>query len=82
MDELFEVARTSWAQAGRPKPRLTTSFGFALGAGDDAQRCCGRHRDRLVDVLASLADIGTDVVRHEDEKNPSAISMRILQSHR
>lgn len=27
---LFEHARTSWADAGRPAPRLTTSFWFAL----------------------------------------------------
>ncbi|TIC85151.1 LLM class flavin-dependent oxidoreductase [Nocardioides sp. GY 10113] len=28
--ELFDVARKAWAEAGRPAPRLTTSFWFAL----------------------------------------------------
>lgn len=27
---LFDVARTAWAEAGKPAPRLTTSFWFAL----------------------------------------------------
>jgi len=30
-DELFEVAREAWAQAGKPKPHLATSFWFAFG---------------------------------------------------
>jgi alkanesulfonate monooxygenase SsuD/methylene tetrahydromethanopterin reductase-like flavin-dependent oxidoreductase (luciferase family) len=30
-DELFEVGRTAWAQVGKPKPHLATSFWFALG---------------------------------------------------
>jgi len=34
-NELFDVARQSWAQAGKPKPYLATSFWFAIG--DDAQ---------------------------------------------
>ncbi|MBM9461167.1 LLM class flavin-dependent oxidoreductase [Nocardioides sp. zg-536] len=29
-DTLFDVARAAWAEAGRPTPRLTTSFWFAL----------------------------------------------------
>jgi len=28
---LYEIARRSWADAGKPPPRLTTSFWFALG---------------------------------------------------
>jgi alkanesulfonate monooxygenase SsuD/methylene tetrahydromethanopterin reductase-like flavin-dependent oxidoreductase (luciferase family) len=34
-NELFDVARESWAQAGKPTPRLATSFWFAIG--DDPQ---------------------------------------------
>lgn len=30
-NELFEVARQAWAQAGKPKPHLATSFWFAIG---------------------------------------------------
>jgi alkanesulfonate monooxygenase SsuD/methylene tetrahydromethanopterin reductase-like flavin-dependent oxidoreductase (luciferase family) len=33
-NELFDVARQSWADAGKPKPHLATSFWFAIG--DDA----------------------------------------------
>src|SRR5262249_14835563 len=32
-NELFDVARQSWAQAGKPKPHLATSFWFAIGDG-------------------------------------------------
>jgi alkanesulfonate monooxygenase SsuD/methylene tetrahydromethanopterin reductase-like flavin-dependent oxidoreductase (luciferase family) len=33
----FERARKAWAEAGRPVPRLVTSFWFALGTGARAQ---------------------------------------------
>lgn len=33
-NELFDVARQAWTQAGKPKPLLATSFWFAIG--DDA----------------------------------------------
>lgn len=35
---LFDLARTSWAEASRPAPRLTTSFWFALDDGDGSAR--------------------------------------------
>jgi alkanesulfonate monooxygenase SsuD/methylene tetrahydromethanopterin reductase-like flavin-dependent oxidoreductase (luciferase family) len=35
---LFDLARTAWAEAGRPEPRLTTSFWFALDDGSGAAR--------------------------------------------
>lgn len=42
-DELFEVARTAWAAAGKPKPHLATSFWFALGEGDEPRAQVHRH---------------------------------------
>jgi len=42
-DELFDVARTAWAEAGKPKPHLATSFWFALGEGADARAQVHRH---------------------------------------
>ncbi|MCW2543323.1 MAG: fgd 7 [Frankiales bacterium] len=36
--DLFVLARTSWAEAGRPAPLLTTSFWFALDDGDGTAR--------------------------------------------
>lgn len=35
---LFELARSAWADAGRPAPRLTTSFWVALDDGDGSGR--------------------------------------------
>ena len=35
---LFDLARSAWAEAGRPAPRLTTSFWFALDDGSGAAR--------------------------------------------
>lgn len=38
MGRVFDLARTSWREAGRPEPRLTTSFWFALDDGDGSAR--------------------------------------------
>ncbi|MDT5094877.1 MAG: hypothetical protein QOH60_4240 [Mycobacterium sp.] len=40
---LFEVARNAWAGKGKPPPRLTTSFWFALGERDAAREQIHRH---------------------------------------
>ena len=42
-NELFVVARTAWAEAGKPKPHLATSFWFALGS---VGRCPAKSRRR------------------------------------
>ena len=42
-NELFEVGRTAWAQAGKPAPHLATSFWFALGESADARAQIHRH---------------------------------------
>lgn len=42
-NELFDVARAAWAQAGKPAPHLATSFWFALGPADDARARVHRH---------------------------------------
>lgn len=42
-DKLFDVARTAWAQAGKPAPHLATSFWFALGDPDEARAQVHRH---------------------------------------
>lgn len=42
-DELFEVGRTAWAQAGKPAPHLATSFWFALGDPAGARAQIHRH---------------------------------------
>jgi alkanesulfonate monooxygenase SsuD/methylene tetrahydromethanopterin reductase-like flavin-dependent oxidoreductase (luciferase family) len=51
VDELFEVARTSWAEAGKRKPHLATSFWFALGDGDDARAQVHRHLRRYMNWI-------------------------------
>jgi hypothetical protein len=40
---LFELARTSWAAAGRGAPWLTTSFWFAVGEDEAARAQVHRH---------------------------------------
>ena len=40
---LFDLARREWAEAGRPRPRLTTSFWFALGERDSAREQLHTH---------------------------------------
>lgn len=42
-NELFDVARDAWRQAGRPEPYLATSFWFALGDRDQARDQVRRH---------------------------------------
>lgn len=42
-DELFDVARDAWTQAGRPKPYLATSFWFALGEREAARDQVRQH---------------------------------------
>lgn len=42
-NELFDVAREAWAQAGKPEPHLATSFWFALGDGDAPRAQVHRH---------------------------------------
>ena len=68
-DELFEVASTAWAEVGKPKPNLATSFWFALGDGDEPRTQVHRHLrhymnwipPEYVDALAhSTGWAGTD----------------------
>ncbi len=47
-NELFDVARAAWAQAGKPKPHLATSFWFALGSPEQARAQVHRHLQRYL----------------------------------
>ena len=38
MERVFTLTRDAWREAGRPEPRLTTSFWFALDDGDGSAR--------------------------------------------
>jgi alkanesulfonate monooxygenase SsuD/methylene tetrahydromethanopterin reductase-like flavin-dependent oxidoreductase (luciferase family) len=49
--ELFDVARTAWAEAGKPKPHLATSFWFALGEGADPRDQVHRHLRRYMNWI-------------------------------
>ena len=61
-NELFEVGRTAWAQAGKPAPHLATSFWFAMGGADSAREQIHRHLrhymnwipPQIVDAMAPL----------------------------
>jgi len=50
-NELFDVARASWAAAGKPKPHLGTSFWFALGDRDQARAQVHRHLRRYMNWI-------------------------------
>jgi len=50
-NELFDVARAAWAEAGKPKPHLATSFWFALGSVDEASEQVHRHLRRYMNWI-------------------------------
>jgi alkanesulfonate monooxygenase SsuD/methylene tetrahydromethanopterin reductase-like flavin-dependent oxidoreductase (luciferase family) len=50
-NELYDVARAAWAQAGKPKPVLATSFWFALGDVDEARAQVHRHLRRYMNWI-------------------------------
>ena len=50
-NELFDVARHAWAEAGKAKPHLGTSFWFALGSVDEARRQVYRHLRRYMNWI-------------------------------
>jgi alkanesulfonate monooxygenase SsuD/methylene tetrahydromethanopterin reductase-like flavin-dependent oxidoreductase (luciferase family) len=49
---LFDVARHAWAEAGKPKPHLATSFWFAIGDdGQEARAQVHRHLLRYMNWI-------------------------------
>jgi alkanesulfonate monooxygenase SsuD/methylene tetrahydromethanopterin reductase-like flavin-dependent oxidoreductase (luciferase family) len=80
-NELFDVTREAWAQAGKPKPHLVTSFWFAFGSAEQARTQIHRHLRRYmnwipaeyVDAMAPMTgwagseDELLDVLRKFDE---------------
>lgn len=67
-NELFDVARAAWAEAGKPKPHLATSFWFALGPSGEAREQMRRHLRRYmnwipaeyVDAMAPITGFAGD----------------------
>ncbi|MCV7238754.1 luciferase [Mycolicibacterium celeriflavum] len=56
-NELFDVARTAWAQVGKPPPHLATSFWFAMGDGDGPRAQVHRHLRRYMNwIPADVVD--------------------------
>ncbi len=50
-NELFDVARAAWAQAGKPKPHLVTSFWFAFGTPEQSRAQVHRHLRRYMNWI-------------------------------
>lgn len=50
-NELFDVARQAWAEAGKPKPHLATSFWFALGPQESARAQVHTHLRRYMNWI-------------------------------
>ncbi|KUI47167.1 luciferase [Mycobacterium sp. GA-1199] len=56
-NELFDVARAAWADAGKPAPHLATSFWFAIGEGDRPREQVHRHLRRYMNwIPADVVD--------------------------
>lgn len=56
-NELFDVARDAWRQAGKTAPHLATSFWFAIGDDDQPRTQVHRHLRRYMNWLpAELVD--------------------------
>lgn len=55
-NELFDVARSAWAEADKPPPHLATSFWFAVG-GDEPRAQVHRHLRRYMNwIPADVVD--------------------------
>jgi len=50
-NELFDVARAAWAQAGKRSPHLATSFWFAIGNGDEVRAQVHAHLLRYMNWI-------------------------------
>ncbi|ORB67526.1 luciferase [Mycolicibacterium tusciae] len=50
-NELFDVAREAWAQAGKQPPHLATSFWFAIGDGDGPRAQVHEHLRRYMNWI-------------------------------
>ena len=50
-NELFDVARIAWAEAGKPAPHLATSFWFAIGDGDAPRAQLHQHLRRYMNWI-------------------------------
>jgi alkanesulfonate monooxygenase SsuD/methylene tetrahydromethanopterin reductase-like flavin-dependent oxidoreductase (luciferase family) len=50
-NELFDVARAAWAEAGKPTPHLMTSFWFAFGPPGQARTQVHRHLLRYMNWI-------------------------------
>jgi alkanesulfonate monooxygenase SsuD/methylene tetrahydromethanopterin reductase-like flavin-dependent oxidoreductase (luciferase family) len=50
-NELYDVARAAWAEAGKPKPHLGTSFWFAFGPPEQARAQVRRHLRRYMNWI-------------------------------
>jgi alkanesulfonate monooxygenase SsuD/methylene tetrahydromethanopterin reductase-like flavin-dependent oxidoreductase (luciferase family) len=50
-NELFDVARGAWSDAGKPKPHLATSFWFAIGDGGEPRAQVHQHLRRYMNWI-------------------------------
>ncbi|AFM18531.1 flavin-dependent oxidoreductase, F420-dependent methylene-tetrahydromethanopterin reductase [Mycolicibacterium chubuense NBB4] len=56
-NELFDVARDAWREAGKAAPHLATSFWFAIGDGDAPREQVHRHLLRYMNwIPAKIVD--------------------------
>src|SRR6202000_86623 len=80
-NELFEIARQAWAQAGKPRPHLATSFWFAFGAPDESRAQVHRHLRRYMNwIPAEYIDAMAPTTRFAGGEDDLAAVLRKFEA--
>jgi alkanesulfonate monooxygenase SsuD/methylene tetrahydromethanopterin reductase-like flavin-dependent oxidoreductase (luciferase family) len=80
-NELFDVAHHAWADAGKTKPDLATSFWFALGSVDEARRQVHRHLRRYMNwIPAEYVDAMAPTTGFADSEDDLLVVLRDLEA--
>ncbi|MFN8226994.1 MAG: LLM class flavin-dependent oxidoreductase [Mycobacterium sp.] len=78
---LFDVARESWSQAGKPAPHLATSFWFALGEPEAARDQVRRHLLRYMNwIPADLVEAIAPTTGWSGSEDQLAAQLRAFEA--
>ncbi len=80
-NELFDVAREAWAEAGKPPPYLATSFWFALGDAEPARDQIRRHLLRYMNwIPAEFVEAMAPMTGWSGNENELAAVLRAFEA--
>jgi alkanesulfonate monooxygenase SsuD/methylene tetrahydromethanopterin reductase-like flavin-dependent oxidoreductase (luciferase family) len=80
-NDIFEVARDAWAQAGKPKPHLATSFWFALGPAKLARLQVHQHLRRYMNwIPADYVDAVAPTTGWSGNEDELAQTLRVFEA--